>query len=337
MIGFATIRQFATAAALLTIAIDIGLATEAAAQTSSWRFDDCDNHYFALRTDFNDLGPYLCPASDNPAYRAQGASASFAYNALTRQDSVAIDGLAAAGFLYPGNLGGPNPFIGLSAAVFVQTDGMYVFQPTPGQGPTSDTITSGAFTQVNFTDPFFRGAQDAFRFRGGQVDGSNGIYYTTFVGEWFPVYSKALGGPANFGTESQEGKVLRYVFSPELMMQYDQLEGGPNKYALFASRHEDLRIGPQAALQIWAENSNLPVGLPAPLASFLGNTSALITYHVAWDSYTGRNFSYAAASVTYTFPAFGGHLGVSAAYAYGDSETTGNLTNQVKLGLSGKF
>jgi hypothetical protein len=74
-----------------------------------------------------------------------------------------------------------------------------------------------------------------------------------------------------------------------------------------------------------------------PMADFLSKASALLSYHVAWDAYTGTNYYYAAASLTYTFDAFGGHLGISASYGYGNSETTGNLTNQVKLGLSGKF
>jgi hypothetical protein len=319
--------------ALLTIVLGVGSAAEAAAQSPD-RTSTCGPLFFALRTDFNDLGPYLCPASQNPAYRAQGASASLVYNALTYQNTGAIDGLAAAGLLKPGNLG--EPFIGLSAALFVQEDAMYVFQPTSGQARTSDTITSGAFTQVNFTDPLFRGAQDAFRFRGGQVDGSTGSYYTTFIGEWFPIYTERLGGPANFGSQVKVGNSLWYVFSPELMVQYDHFGGGPNKYLLFSTNNEDLRIGPQGVLQLW-EDKDATVGLPSPLADFLSKTTALLSYHLDWYAYTGRNYSYAAASVTYTFDALGGHVGVTASYGYGNSETTGNMTNQVKLGLSGKF
>jgi len=311
--------------AFALIAGCIGCTTDAIAQAAA--SITCDRYYFALRSDFNDLGPLPCPYA---AKQAQGASASATYNELTHQESVSIDGLAALAFRQPGDYA--TFFHGLSAGLFVQEDATYLFQPTATQSKTSDTITSGAYTQIALRDPFLRyGAEDLFRFRGGQVDGSTGTYYSTFVGEWIPAYGPKYG---NIGTVTDAGKNILYVFAPELMVQYDQLEGGPNKYLLFSSRNQDLRIGPEAVLQAWSTPSP---STPEPLKTFLAGTSTLITFHESWDSYTGRNFMWAAASITYTFDALSGHFGVSASYGYGNSETTGNLTNQVKLGLSAKF
>jgi hypothetical protein len=46
-------------------------------------------------------------------------------------------------------------------------------------------------------------------------------------------------------------------------------------------------------------------------------------------------------SVSYSFASnpnkFLSHFGLTASYGYGNSEATGNKTNQVKLGLAAKF
>jgi hypothetical protein len=297
-----------------------GISTQATmAQTT----EKCEPYYFALRSDFNDLGPFSCPLSNS---HAQGASASETYNTLTKQNSASFDGLAAVVHQFFGDFASSNR--GLTAGLFVQGDVTYQFQPTPKQTRTSDTVTSGAFTQFAIGNSILRnGAEDYFRIRGGETDASSGSRSATFVGEWIPVYQPGIGLQKSFGN-------LTYVFSPELMVQYDEFLGGPNKAALFFAQDRALRVGPELVLQSWLTP---PDGTAPFLKGLLSATSSSITFHEAWDAYTGRNYMWVAASLTYTFEALNSHFGISAGYGYGNSEATGTLTNQVKLGLSAKF
>lgn len=287
---------------------------------------------FSLRADFTDLGPFVCPLQ---YFTAQGASVSAVYNAQTPQTGLAIDGLATYAWRYYVDLH-PNDhmvhLIGYAFGPYVQGDGLYQLLQltTPPRG--TDTVTSGAFAQLAFTSPFIDFGEDTFRFRGAQADASTGTYSTTFVAEWIPYFG-------TLGPFSNEGEVpnlpFDYRFFPELMVQYDHFEGGPNKYQLFAINSEALRIGPEAAVHIYPSRALLIPYVGMRLADFLSNVTVQATYHDDWDAYTGRNFSMVAVSAVYTFPQQ--HFGISASYGHGNSEVTGNLTNQVKMGFAAKF
>jgi hypothetical protein len=244
-----------------------------------------------------------------------------------------------------GSIGDAGLFRGLTIGPLIQADYTFQFDPTPKQATTSNTVTAGAFAQMAFGSPFVPAGFDNFRFRGGEVNGSTGTYFTTFVAEWIPVY----GGPLYIGAAIPTGlSHLSLFFSPELMIQYDQLNGGPNTYLLLSTKSQDLRIGPQAVFQV----SVPQVYADDPFWSRFAPFSALVSYHASWDSYSGSNYSWTSASVTYTLDVktlasalllnvdpkkVTGHFGITGSYGYGNSETTGNKTNQVKLGLSAKF
>ena len=300
--------------ALTALAFGI-CAQSAMAQTT----EDCPTDYFAVRSDFNDLGPFSCPLTRS---HAQGALLSETYNALTGQNSASLDGLVAAVHTFPADKN--NIFLGMAAGVFVQGDLTYQFQPTHTQAWTSDTVTSGAFAQFGFANSKIETGFDYFRIRGGEIDASTGSRSMTFVGEWLPSYGPLIGKQRDFG-------LITVYPSPEVMVQYDDFLGGANKPALFSSHDSALRIGPQLLVQSWFTKPNGKEPFPD---DWLYKISSLITLHEAVDAYTGRNYRWAAVSLTYNIAEY---LGVSASYGYGNSEQTGALTSQAKLGLSGKF
>jgi hypothetical protein len=281
--------------------------------------DDCPTDYFAIRSDFNDLGPFACPLSRS---HAQGALLSETYNALTYQNSASLDGLVAAVHKFPADPN--NYFLGMATGVFVQGDLTYQFQPTPKQAWTSDTITSGAFAQFTFANQKIETGFDSFRVRGGEIDASTGSRSMTFVGEWLPSYIPLIGKQKDFG-------LITVYPAPEVMVQYDDFLGGVNKPALFSARDSALRIGPQLLLQSWFTK---PDGKGPFPNDWLYKITSLVTLHEAWDAYTGRYYRWTAVSLTYNVAEY---FGVSASYGYGNSEQTGALMNQVKLGLSGKW
>jgi hypothetical protein len=120
------------------------------------------------------------------------------------------------------------------------------------------------------------------------------------------------------------------------MVQYDDFLGGITRPALFFARDDALRIGPELVLSSWFTKEKL-----LPAFAWLSNLSSLITFHEAWDVYTSRNYKWAQASLTYDIKELNAlfqdktwHIGVTASYGYGNSETTGTLMSQAKLGLS---
>jgi hypothetical protein len=66
------------------------------------------------------------------------------------------------------------------------------------------------------------------------------------------------------------------------------------------------------------------------------NTFATITYHLSSDTYTGRTCSWMQSVLSYNSDPME-HFVISLTYGYGNSETTGNNTSQIKLGLAAKF
>jgi hypothetical protein len=289
---------------------------------------------FSLRGSFSDLGPMTCT---HDLISARGATFSATNNLLTGQYSASVDGLAALAYRYYG----PGDLIGYSLGPYAQGDDSYQLDPTKTQAKNGYTVTTGGFGEIALYDPFTRSVQgiDDFRIRGGDVSSGTGTTSTTVVGEWMPSY--ALGRFYNIGLPNEAGNTaLYYTFAPELMAQYDRFEQGPNNFLIFSSRGEALRIGPQVVLTLEVDKNRLPADLPSPMRDALGNMSALITNHESWDDYTGREYSWTAVSLNYTFPGYNNqpsHLGLSATYGFGNSEASGNKSNQIRLGLAAKL
>lgn len=130
----------------------------------------------------------------------------------------------------------------------MQGNDTHQFDPAKSQAINGETVTPGAFGEIVLRDPFTRIVQgkDDFRIRGGEIISSTGTRSDTIVGEWIPSYvlSELIspGHPGyNLGIPNHVG-FLWYTPTPELMIQYDQLTAGPNKYLLFSSRNEALRV-----------------------------------------------------------------------------------------------
>jgi hypothetical protein len=277
-----------------------------------------------LRADFNDLGPTVCP--NNDPFQVIGATVSVADNLLTSKTSGAVDGLAAL----TGRIYGPaaSTFAGLSAGLFVQVNDTYQFQSAPSLN--SDSVTYGAFTQLVLNNDF---GFDSFRLRGGEVTGSSGTNSKSLVAEWTPAYN--LGSPISFGIPIPiPGSSLAYTLLPDLMVQYDTYESGPNKALIFSTSNQSLRIGPQLAMQFSFVRAAFSNSVDPRLADFLSATFATVTYHASEDVYSGRKYSWTSVSLSHSFNAY---FGVTASFGSGASEGTGNLSRQAKAGVSIKF
>jgi len=242
-----------------------------AANSGAGCFPGTSGWDFSLRSDFNDLGPLTCP---HGLVSAQGATLSLGNNLLTGQYSASADGLAALAYRYYGEEN--SDLYGASFGPFVQGDDTYQFEPSKSQTPNGDTITAGGFGEVASKNPFARsvGGIDDFRIRGGEVLGSTRTTSDSLVGEYIPSYQ--FPRPFTIGNTAEIGDTpLLYTFSPEVMVQYDLLESGPNKYMLFSSKNEALRVGPEVVFNLYVDKRLLPSDMPKAIVEFLANSSAL--------------------------------------------------------------
>lgn len=277
-----------------------------------------------IRNDFTDLGPFSCTHN---LLSSQGATFSWTNNLLTKQNSGSLDGLVALDYTlynYPGNF-----FQGLSVGAFVQEDDTYQLQPTATQSHNGYTLTPGGFAELDFFHSLPWAGIDSFRVREGQAIGSTDTRYDSFVGEWIPTYN--IGYLLTNQPARIPGTWMYYTFTPELMVQYDQFVGGPKTPALFSTYNEALRIGPQVALILNFERVYLPKGV-----GFLKDFAVQFTNHESWDQDTGKEYTWTSVALIYTFPKTP-NFGLSASYGYGNSEATGNQTNQIKAGFAAKL
>jgi len=289
-----------------------------------------------VRSDFSDLGPLSCT---HDLISAQGATFSATNNLLTSKNSLSGDGLIA--FDYTRYDGNADIFKGFSIGAFVQADDTYQLQSAANQPYNGYALTSGGFAEFAVFNKFAHGI-DNFRVRDGEATASTGTRSNSFVAEWIPQYVTSidylsLGLPVRVGPPPSP---LWYSFSPELMVQYDRFDSGPKTAAIFASGIDALRVGPQMTLRFAVEEENLPAAWDPRFRSFLANSSVSITNHESWEQYTGKQYAWTAAVYSYTFPGANkqsSHIGLSASYGFGSSESSGNLTKQAKVGLAVKF
>jgi hypothetical protein len=281
---------------------------------------------FSVRAGFTDLGPAFCP---HDLISSRGASISAANNTLTSQNSLGIDGLAAFVYRYYGD----GDLVGFTVGSYVQGNDTYQLNPTKTQAVNGETVTPGAFGEVYFSGGALT---HDIRVRGGEVISSSGSRSDSVVAEWFPRYHSdfrygSIGLPVEIGASA-----VWYTFTPELMVQYDRFESGPNNFTIFSNRPEANRIGPQFALLFNFDKGSLPNNLK----DVLGNMSLQIINHESWDTLSQRGYTWSSIALNYTIPGQNNqpsHFGMSLTYGYGNSEGSGNKTSQVRLGLTAKF
>jgi hypothetical protein len=277
-----------------------------------------------VRQDLSDISLFDCPTPDT-LRTAVGTRVSFTFDEIAHTDSLSIDGVVGGILrIYGDGL----PFVGLAAGPYVQGNESYTFSSSGTSNSTSNSFAGGGFVQVGFND--FAGlGTNFFRLRAAETAGSSNVGTNTVVGEWLPVYDALHTGTS----WTIPGTAIGYVFAPELMVQYDQLIYGPRHYLLFSESTEAIRVGPQVVLKLFVFKENM--GDPV-LRSLLAPLTMSVTYHSSWDARTGANYYWVAPTINYAL-GDSGNYAISAGYGYGNSETTGNLTSQYKVGFAMKF
>jgi hypothetical protein len=289
---------------------------------------------FSIRSDFNNIGPEICPG--NEFFSQRGATVSLSHNYYTTQWSETLNGLAALSIRHYGN---GSLFLGYAVGPYLQGVGSDLNDPTHTQARWSDTLTAGAFLQFGFSNQLVPdgAGQDWFRLRGGEVYASSTARSSSFVGEWLPVYDFSKFSDFHLPLIGQEaglpGTQLYYIFLPEVMVQYDKFDGGAKTSLLFGHHNDALRIGPQFIERLYF-GRNQVISPNAQFDHFLHQFFLLATSHFATDVNSGRQYIWNAVSLNYNFTS---NVGASISYGHGNLETIGTKANQLMIGLSAKY
>jgi hypothetical protein len=271
-----------------------------------------------LRKDMPDISLF---SRMKPAKNATGAEISYAHNRIAKNDIWAVHGIAGFAYQIFGDYSRDESRPSLLAAYvapYVLVD--KTFNTAVAQrSNNTDTVTAGLKVEAGVDN--LLGGQQYFRIGGaGVFDRLDDTTAVSVTAEWIPVYDRLIHHPETLLN------LLVYRFDPVLMVQFDSTTD-QTKPLLFSGRNQSLRIGPQLSLFVQALPRTVPI---------LANFHANLTYHWAYETYSGRKLHWFESALSYNLdPA--GHVGLNLTYRKGNDEATGKQVDIAKLTLSGKI
>ena len=281
-------------------------------------FSPCAGFKFLLRQDWKDIGFLECPKE---AADAVGAEVAFTDDRFNKNRIWSVDGTAA--LVYTSATSDPDEWW----IPYYKTFATYVTShrsfnsSTTFMGSDLDKLAYGIAAEFGWVTD---GGANYVRFRGGQVE--NNIKGTTaanitaeFIPVYFPLYfQRPIIQPL--------GLPISLRFDPELLVQYSQITGGTS-FLDFNGGKQAIRVGPQVSVFIFPETAG---------TNFLSKLNGSLTYHWAYEAYSGKPIDWLQTALTYNIDA-AGHLAVSLTYKRGRDEDTGTFADIYRIGLSGKI
>ncbi len=269
-----------------------------------------------LRKDWKDIGIANCPQD---VAKATGAEISYSRDQIKQNANWSLDGTAALLYNFAG------------AGSYYTSTGGYVTANRSTNSAVSEadanadklayggvfeygTVTSGDVYSANY-----------FRLRGGGVE--DRIRQTTasnLTFEWLPVYDDYSRVHIHSPFKPFAGLPLIVRFDPSLLVQYAGIVNGSRPLA-FNDRSRALRIGPQLTMTLYPGTSD-----------FFSHFAGSVSYHWAYEAYSGRGLSLFQSSLTYNLDK-DGYIGLTGSYGRGHDEDTGARSDIYKISLTGKI
>jgi len=281
-------------------------------------FSPCAGFKFLLRQDWKDIGFLDCPKK---AADATGAEIAFADDRANHNRTWSLNGTAA--LVYSSLTSDPPswwmPYY-TSFATYVTANRL--FNSSAAFVATDvEKLSYGAALELGWETS---GGANYFRIRGDQVENNlKGTTSATATAEFIPVYYPLF---IHYPIIRPGGLPIDIRFDPELLVQYAQLTG-KNGVLDFNSRTQALRVGPEISVYLFPE---------VDPTNFLSRVNANLTYHWAYETYSGKPIDWFQAGITYNIDD-AGHLALSTTYKRGRDEDTGTFANVYRIGLTGKI
>lgn len=279
-------------------------------------YKGCSGFVPLLRQDWKDIDFASCPQAID---KATGAQFSVSNDRIKNNVNWLVHGTAA--LLY--NTSPENYYTSVGGYVTVNRS---MNSSSALASSNADTaVYGGVFefgSRSNLQDVYFA---NYFRIRAGDTeDHIKRTNAATVTAEWLPVFDDYGSIHIHRPFEPIPGIPLIARFDPELIVQYASATGS-NKGLAFNNMSEALRIGPQLTLRLYPGTSTV-------LSHFHG----AITYHPAYETYSGHFLDWLQSSLTYNLDN-DGYFALTGSYNHGHDENTGALTNIYMLALSGKI
>jgi hypothetical protein len=279
------------------------------------------NPYFVfLRSSWTDVGILANPVD---AQKAVGATVTFTNDYVAANRNWTAQGVLAAGFsnvdpITPGVT--PAGWFDRSVAIYVQENSSRNSNATL-VSKNSDTRTAGLSGELGYVDASGNNFQFLRATPSVTQDAIKGTTSVAIMGEYIPAFKGLWDTHAYF-----DGNI-NAQFDPELVVQYTSTTNTKNPVP-FSGKSQSLRLGPEATLivQPYSAGTN-PI---------LDRLAFSITFHPWYDTYA-RGVSYWWTNAIVYNLTTDGNFAVTAKYNRGLDDTSGQMTNQYILGLSGKL
>jgi hypothetical protein len=279
-------------------------------------YEKCRGLIPLLRKDWKDIDIANCP---QPVAKATGAEISYTRDQVKQNTNWTLDGTAA--LLY--NVAGAGSYY-TSTGAYVTANRSSNSAISEADSNANKLAYGGVFEYgtVNSIDVY---SANYFRVRGGGVEDhikQTNSGNVTF--EWIPVYSNYSNIRIHDPFLPIPGVPLLVRFDPVLLVQYASIIGGSKPLA-FNDMNRALRVGPQLTMHLYPGTSDF-------FSHFVGSVS----YHWAYETYSGRGLSLFQSSLTYNLDK-DGYIGLTGSYGRGHDEDTGVFSNIYKISLTGKI
>jgi hypothetical protein len=281
-------------------------------------FSPCAGFKFLLRRDWKDIGFLECPKK---VADATGAEIAFADDRANHNRTWSVNGTAALAY---SSLTSDPPAWWMpyytSFATYVTANRL--FNSSAAFVDTDvEKLSYGAALELGWVTS---GGANYFRFRGGQVENNRkGTTSATITAEFIPVYYPLF---IHYPIIRPGGLPISVRFDPQVLVQYAQLTGKSGVLD-FNGRTQALRVGPEVSVYLFPE---------VDPTNFLSRVNANLTYHWAYETYSGKPIEWFQAGITYNIDD-AGHLALTTTYKRGRDEDTGTFANIYRIGLTGKI
>ncbi|MDX3965520.1 MAG: hypothetical protein QHD01_02835 [Bradyrhizobium sp.] len=281
-------------------------------------FSPCAGFKFLLRQDWKDIGFLECPQSVD---KATGAELAFANDIANHNRILSANGTAA--LVYSSLTSDPplwwTPYY-TSFATYVTANRTTNSSPAFASADV-EKLAYGAALELGWETS---GGANYFRIRGDQVENNlKGTMSATATAEFIPVYYPLY---IHYPIIRPGGLPVDIRFDPKLLVQYAQITG--TKGVLdFNGLTRALRIGPELSVYLFPEVD--PTNL-------LSRMHANLTYHWAYETYSGKPIDWLQAAIIYNIDD-AGHFALSTTYKRGRDEDTGSFAHVYRIGLTGKI